>query len=62
MDQRFRRHIQELRAELRGCYMTRQERIAVERELAAALARQAERECMFGAALAAEWEPGRAAP
>jgi hypothetical protein len=31
-------HIQELRAELRGCYFTRRERAAVEAELAEALA------------------------
>ena len=31
-------HIQELRAELRGCIMTRRERAAVEAELAAAIA------------------------
>ena len=35
-------HIQELRAELRGC-MTRRERAAVQAELAAATAAQAER-------------------
>jgi hypothetical protein len=34
-------HIQELRAELRGC-MTRRERAAVQAELAAAVAAQAE--------------------
>jgi len=37
-------HIQELRAELRGCIMTRRERRAVEAELAAAIAAQAEHE------------------
>ena len=36
-------HIQELRAELRGC-MTRRERAAVQAELAAATAAQAERD------------------
>jgi hypothetical protein len=36
-------HIQELRAELRGC-MTRRERAAVQAELAAAIAAQAERD------------------
>jgi hypothetical protein len=41
--------------------MTRAERIAAERELAAAIASHAEHERMFGALLAAEWEPGRAA-
>jgi hypothetical protein len=35
-------HIQELRAELRGCCMTRRERAAVQAELAAAVAAQAE--------------------
>jgi hypothetical protein len=34
-------HIQELRAELRGCRFTRSERAAIEAELAAALAQQA---------------------
>jgi hypothetical protein len=34
-------HIQELRAELRGCCMTRRERAAVQAELAAAIAAQA---------------------
>jgi hypothetical protein len=31
-------HIQELRAELRGCIMTRRERAAIKAELAAAIA------------------------
>jgi hypothetical protein len=35
-------HIQELRAELRACIMTRRERAAVEAELAAAIAAQKE--------------------
>jgi hypothetical protein len=35
-------HIQELRAELRGC-LTRRERTAVQAELAAAIAEQTER-------------------
>ena len=35
-------HIQELRAELRGCRFTRRERAAVEAELAKAVADQAE--------------------
>jgi len=35
-------HIQELRAELRGCCMTRRERAAVQAELARATAAQAE--------------------
>ncbi|HEY1258272.1 MAG TPA: hypothetical protein VH397_07095 [Xanthobacteraceae bacterium] len=37
-------HIQQLRAELRGCYFTRRERTAVEAEFAAAVAQQAELE------------------
>jgi hypothetical protein len=36
-------HIQELRAELRGC-LTRRERATVQAELAAAIAAQAERD------------------
>ena len=35
-------HIQELRAELRGCHFTKRERAAVEAELAKALAKQTE--------------------
>ena len=35
-------HIQELRAELRGCHFTKRERAAVEAELAKALTEQAE--------------------
>ena len=35
-------HIQELRAELRGCCMTRRERAAMQAELAAAIAAEAE--------------------
>jgi hypothetical protein len=35
-------HIQELRAELRGCVMTRRERDIVEAELARAIAEHAE--------------------
>ena len=38
-------HIQELRAELRGCCMTRRERVAVQAELAKAVAAQAELDC-----------------
>jgi hypothetical protein len=34
-------HIQQLRAELRGCYFTRRERAAVQAELAKAIAEQA---------------------
>lgn len=46
-------HIQELRAELRGCCFTRRERAAVETELAAAVAQQAELERAFDRALEA---------
>lgn len=35
-------HIQELRAELRGCHFSKRERAAVQTELAKALAEQAE--------------------
>ena len=40
-------HIQELRAELRGCHFSKRERAAVEAELAKALAKQAEIERNF---------------
>ena len=46
-------HIQERRAELRGCYMTRCERAAVQGELAKALAEQAELDDAFDRALEA---------
>ena len=46
-------HIQELRAELRGCYMTRRERANVQAELAKALAEQAELDRAFDSALEA---------
>ena len=46
-------HIQELRAEIRGCRFTRRERAAVEAELAKAVAEQAELERAFEAALEA---------
>ena len=46
-------HIQELRAELRGCYMTRRERAAVQAELTRALVAQAELDRAFDAQLAA---------
>jgi len=46
-------HIQELRAELRGCYMTRRERAAVQAELATAIAEQAELDRAFESALKA---------
>jgi len=44
-------HIQELRAELRGCHLTRRERVAVQAELANAIAEQAEFERAYNAAL-----------
>ena len=46
-------HIQELRAELRGCHFTKRERAAVEAELAKALAEQAEIERRFDRAMEA---------
>ncbi|MGD9617545.1 MAG: hypothetical protein AB7H90_20940 [Alphaproteobacteria bacterium] len=46
-------HIQELRAELRGCYFSKRERAAVEAELARALADQAEIERSFDRAIEA---------
>jgi hypothetical protein len=46
-------HIRELRAELRGCILTRRERAAIEAELAKAIAEQAEIDCAFDRALAA---------
>jgi hypothetical protein len=46
-------HIQQLRAELRGCYFTRRERAAVQAELTSALARQAELDRDFDRALEA---------
>jgi hypothetical protein len=45
-------HIQQLRAELRGCYFTRRERAAVQAELGRAIAEQAELDHAFDAALA----------
>lgn len=42
-------HIHELRAELRGCCMTRRERAAVQAELAKAVAAQAELDRAAGA-------------
>jgi hypothetical protein len=50
-------HIQELRAELRGCYFTRCERAAVQAELAKAIAEQAELDHAFDAALEAPSNP-----
>ena len=52
-------HIQELRAELRGCYMTRRERAAVQAELTRALAAQAELDRAFDAQLKALVDEGR---
>ena len=52
-------HIQELRAELRGCYFTRRERKRVEAELATAIAAQAELDCAIDRALDAHAEDGR---
>ena len=49
-------HIQELRAELRGCHFTKRERAAVEAELAKALAEQAEIERNFDRAMEAYGE------
>ena len=46
-------HIQELRAELRGCVMSRRERAQVQAELAKAIAEQAEIERAFDRALEA---------
>jgi hypothetical protein len=46
-------HIQELRAELRGCHFAKRERAAVEAELARALAEQAEIEREFDRAMEA---------
>jgi hypothetical protein len=46
-------HIQELRAELRGCGFTRRERAAVQAELARAIAEQAELDRAFDLALEA---------
>jgi hypothetical protein len=46
-------HIQQLRAELRGCRFTRRERAAVAAELARAIAEQAELDRQFGVALEA---------
>ena len=51
-------HIQELRAELRGCYMTRRERTQVQADLARAVAEQAELDRAFDRALEAHSEEG----
>jgi hypothetical protein len=50
-------HIQELRAELRGCYFTRRERTAMQAELKKAIAEQAEHDRAFDAALEALSNP-----
>ena len=52
-------HIQELRAELRGCCFTRRERAAVQTELTTAIARQAELDRDFDRALEAHFGNGR---
>ena len=52
-------HIQELRAEIRGCRFTRRERAAVEAELAKAVAEQAELDRAFDRANEAHFEKGR---
>jgi len=44
-------HIQELRAELRGCRMSRRERLRVETELSKAIAEQAKIDRAFDRAL-----------
>ena len=53
-------HIQQLRAELRGCYFTRRERAAVQAELAKAIAEQAALDRAFDAALGALSDPTEA--
>lgn len=49
-------HIRELRAELRGCIMTRRERAQVQAELAKAIAEQAELDRAFDRAVEAHVE------
>ena len=46
-------HIQQLRAELRGCYFSRRERAAVQAELANAIAEQTELDRVFDSAVEA---------
>ena len=53
-------HIQQLRAELRGCYFTLRERAAVQAELAKAIAEQAELDRAFDIALEALSNPTEA--
>ncbi len=50
-------HIQQLRAELRGCYFTGRERAAVQAELEKAIGEQAELDHAFDAALEALSNP-----
>ena len=52
-------HIQELRAELRGCLMTRRERAQVQAELAKAIEEQAGLDRAFDAAIEAHAEERR---
>ena len=52
-------HIQQLRAELRGCYMTRRERATVQAELARAIAEQAALDRAFDSVLDALSDEGR---
>jgi len=52
-------HIHELRAELRGCVMTRRERAQVQAELAKAIEEQAELDRAFDAAIEAQAEERR---
>jgi hypothetical protein len=51
-------HIQELRAELCGCYMTRREPAAVQAELTKAIAERAELDHAFDRALAIRAQQG----
>jgi len=51
-------HIQELRAELRGCVMTRRERAQMQAGLATAINKQAELDRAFDRALEAHIEEG----
>jgi hypothetical protein len=50
-------HIQELRAELRGCYFTHRERAAVQSELAKVIAEQAALDRAFDTAVEALSDP-----
>ena len=52
-------HIQELRAELRGCHFTRHERAQVQADLAKAIAAQAELDRAFDRALEVHVEERR---